>query len=97
MTVVYRHGDLGHPGTTEEDDDDQLGGFTLFGREEVTDVEAFADGLDLFAARMAAFDMSMQSPMEHHITQEVTLLSTSTVAALTRIVQLVGSNLNEVV
>ena len=67
MIVVYRHGDLGHPGTTEEDNDDQMGGFALFGREEVTEAEAFADGIDLFAARMAAFDMCMQSPTEHHI------------------------------
>jgi hypothetical protein len=67
MIVIYWHGDLGHPVTTEEDDDDQMGGFTLFGREEVTKAKAFSDGIDLFAARMTAFNMRMQSPTEHHI------------------------------
>ena len=39
----------------------------LFGRRQITAEEAIADGVDLFAARVAAFDTSMQSSYEHYL------------------------------
>ena len=40
-------------------------GFALFGRRAITAQQAQADGIDLFAARVAAFDVAMQSCFEH--------------------------------
>jgi hypothetical protein len=64
MIVVHRHGDVGDTMFTEFDNDNQLHGFALFGREPVTVAEANADRVDLFSARMAAFKMWMQSSTE---------------------------------
>ena len=52
------------------DDDECLdipasGSFPLFGFEEVTGAMAACDGVDLFAARVAAFDSKMQSSHQH--------------------------------
>ena len=41
------------------------GSFALFGRRQVSLAEAIADGVDLFAARVSAFDNAMQSCYEH--------------------------------
>ena len=38
---------------------------SLFGRAAITEQEAVMEGIDLFAARVAAFDMAMQSSFEH--------------------------------
>jgi hypothetical protein len=65
VIVVHRCGDVGDSEATEEDNDDQKGGFALFGRDQVAAAEAHTDGVDLFAARMSAFDMRMQSQTEH--------------------------------
>ena len=64
MIIVHRYGDVGDTMFTEFDNEDQLGGFALFGRQPVTAAQAQADGVDLFAARMGAFDMRMQSAAE---------------------------------
>ena len=44
----------------------QVGGsFALFGRCQVSPAEALAEGVDLFAARVAAFDSAMQISYKH--------------------------------
>ena len=40
--------------------------FPLFGHEEITMAIALLDGVNLFAARMDAFDTMMQSVTEHY-------------------------------
>jgi len=49
-----------------EANDVALSDFPLFGRQLVTQAMAFADGVDLFAARMASFDDAMRCSAEHH-------------------------------
>ena len=63
MVTVAREGDL----ATEEEPNIEVnsGGFVLFGRHEITQEEAEADGLTLQAARMAAFDQRKESSYEH--------------------------------
>ena len=41
------------------------GAFALFGSVTLSTLEVAADGVDLFAARVAAFDSAMPSPHEH--------------------------------
>jgi hypothetical protein len=64
MIIVHHYGDVGDNMFTELDNEDQLGGFALFGRQPVTAAQTNADGVDLFSARMGAFDMRMQSSTE---------------------------------
>ena len=45
--------------------------FDLFGRHQVSPAEALADGVDLFAARVAAFDSAMQSNYEHILLKDL--------------------------
>jgi Plant transposon protein len=40
--------------------------FALFGRQEISIADIALEGLDLFSARMAAFDDSIQSSHEHY-------------------------------
>ena len=61
MIVEERFGGLG----STEEDDNQAGGFTLFGKSEVTEEEAEADGIDLFSARLRMFNADMQSSYQH--------------------------------
>ena len=49
----------------EEDIEDTNTGFPLFGCQQITMHEAMLDGVDLFAARLAAFDSRIQSSHEH--------------------------------
>ena len=64
MIVDDRSGKLS--GNDDEMDNLGLGGvFALFRRVSLSALEAAADGVDLFAARVAAFDSAMQSAHEH--------------------------------
>ena len=61
MIVEFRHGDLGY-------DEEAIEGkkFPLFGCNEITPGLASLQGVDLFAARVAAFDDAMTSSFEHY-------------------------------
>ena len=61
MTVEARFGYLG----VEEEEPNIEKTFPLFGRQQITPAQAAADGIDLFSARMAAFDTAMQSSWKH--------------------------------
>ena len=61
MIVEARAGDFG-----DVDDTQITNGFPLFGRPQITAAIAALDGVDLFAARMDAFDSMMQSTTEHY-------------------------------
>lgn len=68
MITVAREGSVASESDSENDNVEQApgaGGFVLFGRHEVTQEEAEADGLTLQAARMAAFDLRKESQYEH--------------------------------
>jgi hypothetical protein len=66
MIVVERYGpltgnvDLDIPETSSNE-------FSLFGKNQITAQEAANDGVDLFGARVAAFDRSMRSSYEHFL------------------------------
>ena len=60
MVIVERKGDL------SSQPEEALGpSFALFGRQQISQEEAAADGIDLFAARVAAFEAAMESSYEH--------------------------------
>jgi hypothetical protein len=40
--------------------------FALFGRSQITEYEVFVDGIDLFAARLSAFNLAMESMAKHY-------------------------------
>jgi hypothetical protein len=62
MVTEVRAGKL----TAEEEDAAVANsGFTLFGRQQVTQEEAAAEGCDLWAARVAQFGTAMESSYEH--------------------------------
>ena len=61
MIVEVRSGSLAPLGEEEETDVN----FPLFGRQQISNVEAALDGVDLFAARVAAFDSGMQGRALH--------------------------------
>ena len=61
MIVEARAGDLG-----DVDDTQITNGFPLFGRPQITAAIAALDDVDLFVARMDAFDSMMQSATEHY-------------------------------
>jgi Plant transposon protein len=42
------------------------GPFALFGRRELTNSDVVLEGIDLFAARVAAFDIRLESSVEHY-------------------------------
>ena len=64
MVVLQKRGTVGN----EEADDITLGNsLALFGRNQVTNAEAIADGVDVFGARVAAFEIGMESSYEHFI------------------------------
>ena len=50
-----------------EDENTGNGGLALFGRRQVTAEEADTEGIELFAARVAAFETAMQSSYEHFL------------------------------
>lgn len=61
MIVVERFG-----GESEEEAvSNEIPTFPLFGKSQVTMQESVSDGVDLFSAQVAAFDVSMQSQWEH--------------------------------
>ena len=49
----------------EDEIDENHPVLALFGRPIITAEEAAQDGVDLFAARVAAFDTAMQSSTDH--------------------------------
>ena len=63
MIVEARAGNLG---ADYEDLDINTSTFPLFGRPQITAAIAQMDGVNLFAARMDAFDSMMQSVTEHY-------------------------------
>jgi Plant transposon protein len=53
-------------GVVDSDYQDTVGGgFALFGRAQITEYEAYLEGLDIFAARLSAFNLAMESSTEH--------------------------------
>ena len=62
MVVEAREGDLGE----YEDIEVNNNTFPLFGRPQITPAMAQMDGVNLFAARMDAFDNMIQSVTEHY-------------------------------
>ena len=68
MVVDVRSGQL-----TEVEANDLLiatAGFPLFGKRQITPVQAFNEGVDLFAARSSAFDHGMQNTWEHFLLKQ---------------------------
>ena len=67
MIINFRFGKLRVVEGTEEAE--ALAGmgqaFALFGRQQINHLDAIRDGVDLFAARVAAFDAAMQSCYKH--------------------------------
>ena len=66
MVQEERMGSLTNEGYEPEAEDGIEAGFPLFGKQRVTQEMAALDGVDLFSARMAAFDNSMSSGAEHY-------------------------------
>ena len=69
MIVEDRYGSL----TVEDAVDDLVGlgvNFALFGCPQVSALEASSDDVNLFAARVGAFDAAMQSCYEHALLQD---------------------------
>ena len=59
MIVDEREGAIGDP------DDNVTKSFPLFGHIKISPALAALEGVDLFAARMDAFDSMLQSVVEH--------------------------------
>ncbi len=66
MIIVERFGDRFGESTDDIDDDNEATtGFPLFGKQQVSAEDIAHDHVDLFGARVAAFDSNMQSKWEH--------------------------------
>jgi Plant transposon protein len=68
MVVEARYGsiDVGGDGMNFGESNQVGSTFALFGHSQITSADIEAEGIDLFLARMSAFDIGLQTCMEHY-------------------------------